>query len=476
MRVIPSAVAASRPARRVALGALLVAAVALASCSRDSQVLARVGSRTITAGEFIDYARSARGQYPWLPDSAKRTLLDDLIRRDLMLEEATRRGIVAPADLDRIRGNAEEELLIGALSNQLAPSDVPVSAAEIEAFYDWHRTEHKVQVIYAPNASMANHAIARLDAGEPFDAVARQFDAGGIVPPDGELGWVPGGALPEPLDTRTREARVGEIIGPLRTAGDNWFVARVLERRPTAQLPPLQALREQLVQQIRGRKHRAAIQRVVDSMSAQYRLRLEPGGAQALYASASAPLADTSAAEHAARERVVLARYDGATGPGTFTLADAMADMQGPSDRPNFSSLPAIERWIQSRVVRRLVLIEAKRRHLQEEPENARRIERRVEGALLESIYNAEIASQVAVTEDDMRAEFRRRVQGAHPMPFESMPPAVREQLRSLTLETKRDERLKQFTYALRGKFPVHVNEGLLHRLEWPGMPGAPQG
>ena len=78
-----------------------------------------------------------------------------------------------------------------------------------------------------------------------------------------------------------------------------------------------------------------------------------------------------------------------------------------------------------------------------------------------------------------MRAEYQRRVGGMNPRPFEAMPPELREQLRSLTLETKRDERLKQFTSALRSKYPVAVNEALLRRLEWPAAqlaPGAPQG
>jgi len=414
-----------------------------------------------------------------MPDSAKRMVLDELIARDLMLEEATQRGLASQVDVNRIRNNAEEQTLLGALIGQVAPNDVPVSAGEIEQYYDWHKTEHRMQVIYAPSQAMAEQVQGRLAAGQSFDAVARQFNVGGIAPPDGNLGWVPGGALPGPLDTRTREARIGQVIGPVNVGTESWFFVRVLERRQAPQLPPLAAVREPLEQQVRERKHRATIQHVVTSLGAEYDLSVEPGGPQALFARASLPIGDTTATELAAQQRIVLARWNGPHGPETYKLADALAEMQGGADRPNFSSVAAIASWIQSQAVRRLVLIEARRRHLQEEPDNARRIKDQVEGALLQAMYSSEVGSHAAVSEEEMRAEFQRRVGGANPMPYESMPPDVREQLRGLALETKRGHLLKQLTDALRSKYPVQVNEPLLRRLEWPGPafgPGAPAG
>ena len=98
---------------------------------------------------------------------------------------------------------------------------------------------------------------------------------------------------------------------------------------------------------------------------------------------------------------------------------------------------------------------------------------------VLQSLYASEITSQVEVTEDDLRAEYRQRVQGVNPQPYEAMPPQVKAQLRGLALQTKRDGRFKQFTDALRAKYPVQVNESLLRRLEWPAaqlFPGAPTG
>jgi hypothetical protein len=56
--------------------ALLVLAALTTGCSTDSKVLAQVGDRKITAGEFRDLSKLAATRYLMPPDSAKAKLLD----------------------------------------------------------------------------------------------------------------------------------------------------------------------------------------------------------------------------------------------------------------------------------------------------------------------------------------------------------------------------------------------------------------
>ncbi len=468
----------STPARRrIALGFAAIAALTLASCATQSRPVAQVGPRTITAADLVAFASTAHGQYAWQPDSAKRMLLDDLIRRDLMLLEAEQRGVTQDTQLVLVRHAAEQELLLGALTEQLAPQNVPVSEAEIATFYDWHRTEHHLQVIHAATPLMAGQALARLRSGEPFRTVATAFNSSGVVPPDGDLGWIPGGAMPEPLDTRIREARVGELVGPV-PAGDNWFIVRVLERR-AGKLPPLASVQAEVLAQLKQRKHRAVVQHAIQTLKDEYRVRLEPGGGQELFMRANRPAGDSTAAIQAEDSGVVLARYDTPAGEARLTMADALGDLQSQSDRPNFSSLPSIQRWIESRVVQRLVVIEAHRRHLNEVPDIERAIQDRVDSRVLQSIFEAQVTSRLHVTEDDLRAEYLRRVQSPTAPPYESVPPEVKEQLRTFVVEGQRDAILRVYTDQLKRKYPVTVHESELKRVQLPPpeiVPGMPQG
>ena len=453
-------------ARLTLLALALLAAGTLVSCGGEPRALARVGTRAITADEFLGVARMANRQYPGLPDSAKRGLLDDMIRRELMLNEAQQQGLTRDPMVASIRGGAEEDLILGTLTEQLAQRDVAVSDAEIATFYGWRTTEHHLEAIHAPARSIASHAAALLAAAEPFSVVAGRFNVNGVVPPSGDLGFIQGGALPEPFDTKMRETRIGEWFGPLEVGSDGWFIARVIERRQ-AQLPAPDLVRDQIVQQLRQRKYRAQLQHSIESLRSGYHVRLEPGAAQELFARAGG-MSDSTQKQPRPEDTIVLARYLGTHGDTAFTMADALREVESISEGPNFSSVPAIQRWIEGRVMRRVVLAEARRRHLDEEPASVRRIADRINGTVLQVLYDREISMRARVTDDELRKEYVLRTVGQAAPPFEQAPVKLREQLRSILLEQRRDQLLQQFTEALRRKYPVTIDEALLKRLPWP--------
>lgn len=455
----------SRTTRLCSAAALVGIAVLVSSCaSRESRPLARVGDHTITVGEFLDAARTSGGQYPWAPDSNKTVLLDDMIQRELLLLEAESRGMTSDSLLVGIRRQLEDELLLGAMTDRFAPDAVPVSAAEVEQFYEWSRVEGRVQLIVTETKPMAEAAMKRIREGENFGLVALQFNRTGLVPPDGDVGFLPAGSMLEPLDGLLREAAVAEAVGPVRM-GENWVVARLLERRE-AEVPPRMMVEPQLQQQIRQRKQRILVQRAVEDLKLQYQLVLDPAAETTIFHRAAGPRDDAELPD----EQIVLARYRVDGKDHTYTMADVLADLSA-GNSPDFTSTAAIRRWLEAAIARRLVLLEARRQHLHEEPELALRIEQRLNNELLQSIYSSDVTSQILDLDDPaLRAEYERRAGPGAP-PFESLPPELREQLRSMALESKRDELLRNLTSSLRAKFPVVIDQERLARTDWPESP-----
>src|SRR5207244_1398786 len=88
-----------------ALAAACLAAATLSGCSSQPRVLARVGDRTISVSEYRELAESVAGRYFLPPDSARVVLLDDMVRRELMLVAA--RGNPAAPDSYVARRRAE---------------------------------------------------------------------------------------------------------------------------------------------------------------------------------------------------------------------------------------------------------------------------------------------------------------------------------------------------------------------------------
>ena len=396
-----------RPSRcQIAVAAALLLAAAT-GCSPDSNVLARVGDRTITVKDFEEIARGNEGRYPGPPDSAKSVLLSDLVRRELILAEARLRGLDRDSLALLVRRNVEDQLLAKALFDRLAPPDVAVSDAEAKRLYGWRDSTAHLQILYTNDRAAAERARAAIDQGADFGLVSDRFSIAGLLPPGGDVGFIQPGSLVNPLDTYVHASPVGVVQGPMRAPGEGWFVLRVVERRAQAQRPYAEEA-SQLLEMLRQRKQRALSQRAYDMLRETYDVRPLPGGAQALFArfnAAENPLPPTP------EERGhVLATWRETPGvTRDYTLGDALTDLEDAQRQPpNFRLLPAIQQWIESQVVRRAALAEARRRHLEEEPDVARQVRQRMESFLLDGLYQQEVTMKVDASPEEVLDFYRR--------------------------------------------------------------------
>ena len=395
----------------VALPAL--AALALAGCGADSaRVLARVGGRTITTDEFLEAARDHPAQYAGPPDSAKALLLDDLVRRALVLCDAERLGMYRDTALARYRGQVANEALLQTVYDQLAPEDVPVSEGEVEQLYAWRDSAAHVRAILCASRGAAEAALAELGRGAGFAEVADRFGALGAVPAGGDLGYLAPGSLVTPLDRYLRQAPLHTVIGPVESPGEGWFLLEVLERARRTQAP-LEAQRAILRDMLRQRKVRALRLRAFRALREAYDVRLEPGGAQAMFAYFNQPEAERGGrdleAPDSAQRAIVLARYDAGGASGAYTFGEAIADLRVYGrEKPNVAMIPSLEGWIERQAVRRVALLEARRRRLDEEPRTLRAIQNRVDNYVLDAYYETEISPGVEASPEDVREAYER--------------------------------------------------------------------
>ncbi len=396
------------------IAGLLPLALILSGCGEGRDILARVGTHVITVQDFIEVARVNGMQYAGPAEAAREMLLEDMVRRDLMLEAARAHGLDRDTVVTRMRRAVEEQTLTRALFQAFAPKSVPVSDAEVAQLYRWRDTAAHIQLLYTVERSGADAAMTELRRGVPFEQVVSRFCPPGLLPPGGDLGFLTPGSLVDPLDRLLREARVGNLEGPVQAPGEGWFIVRILGRRPNPQ-PPLEQQKLVLAEMLRQRKQRLLSTRAYQDLRAQYGVRLEPNGPQALFLwtrqmmslRASGQAAPPLTGEEGA---TVIARYDDGRGRDqVYTLGQAIADLEsGAAERPNLSMLPAIAEWAQDQVIRRVALIEARRRHLDEEPAIRRTIEERVNNEVLEGIFTVAVASQAAVGDSDVLAAYQR--------------------------------------------------------------------
>lgn len=213
------------------------AAVGLSS-GDAARVLAKVGSRTITLGDYaasldrMDRFERLRYQTP----DRRKQLLEELIDVELLAQEAERRGLgERPETQELVRQILRDEVLRELRSTLPRVEDVP--ATEVRAFYDAHRAEfreperRRISVIGVSTRAEAERALAaaRGTSAAAWGEAVRKFappgpPADGIGAPAellGDLGLVTGpgaGATDNPRvpeAVRTAAFEIGEVGGVL---------------------------------------------------------------------------------------------------------------------------------------------------------------------------------------------------------------------------------------------------------------------
>lgn len=403
---------------RAALATLALLALA-GGCVQRSEVLARVGDQTITRADFEAAAASSAGQYAGPPERARVLLLDDLVKRALLLEEAKRLHVVPDTALASERRRIEDPIVLQALVEQLAPQAIQVSDGEVAALWRQRAIEAHAQLVFVTDEAAGQRALDMIHGGIDFGTVADRLNLANVLPPRGDLGFVTPGALLDPLDALLVTAPLGKVVGPVEAQGEGWFLLRVLARRPRVQ-PPLAQEAPTLREMIRQRKQRTVRTRALLALRDAYQVHVPPQAVAAMfrrYNAAPESMMVQPPGIHVARPptpaeaATVLATYDDGTGhTATYMLGEAVRELQDPNtQKPNFMMAPLIEQWITSRVMQRVAVIEGHRRHLAEDPDVARRVRERLNNVLLEAVYAREVVGRAGAPDSaDLRAAYTR--------------------------------------------------------------------
>jgi len=255
------------------LALLLAALFLLAGCGGDEgdeNVIATVQGERITREEAWELMGADPGTP--IPDE----VVDRLITRRLVLREALDLGITVPDEKveriyqalaandevilaggpaarmreQKLREKVREDLLYEAVVGQEVLDRIQVTEAEIAAYYQEHAAElggrplRFYQIVTADRES-ADAVLARLEAGEDFEELARSLS---IAPegPAGGLVEVPGSEdLPADLAAALQGLSVGEVAGPVET-DYGFHLLMIKEPPPEASVPPLALVRDKI--------------------------------------------------------------------------------------------------------------------------------------------------------------------------------------------------------------------------------------
>jgi peptidyl-prolyl cis-trans isomerase C len=202
----------------------------------------------------------AKSGRPVSPEMAGQ-LKDEVIAREIFLQEAQKRGLDASEDYKAQMELARQTILIRELFSDWQKNN-PVTDAEIKAEYDKFVAanggkEYKARHILVEKEEEAKKIIADLKKGAKFEDIAKkQSKDPGSGANGGDLDWAsPNSYVPEFAQALNKLNKGQTTDVPVKSQF-GWHVIRVDDIRQ-AQLPKLEDVRPQVAQQLQQQKLQA---------------------------------------------------------------------------------------------------------------------------------------------------------------------------------------------------------------------------
>jgi peptidyl-prolyl cis-trans isomerase C len=258
----------------------------LAGCAppQDDAVLALVNGRTITQVEFDirwnELSEATRARYS--KEGGKRRFLDELITRELLMQEARRQGL---DQNDVIRDRTQrykEQLILDELLKERLREKVDLTPAELAAYYDKHANELlaplKVQVsqMLLPNLPAAKDLKKQIETGGDFAKFAQRYSLDEKTKAKGgDLGPYRKSALDPEVDAVVHTLKPGVISEPIKTEAGYYLIKVSPLDQATIQADF--ATRERLRQELLADKRRKRFEDVISDIRTKATVRLAEG-------------------------------------------------------------------------------------------------------------------------------------------------------------------------------------------------------
>jgi peptidyl-prolyl cis-trans isomerase C len=245
---------------------LLALGLALPAVAQDADpdtVVATVNGTDITLGHMIIAHRTLPQEYQQLPTD----VLFDGILTQLIQQSALAQSFDgdAPPRVTLSLENEERSLLAGEVVEEVmagAADDAAIQAMYAELFTSGPTgEEYNAAHILVETEEEAQALVAELEAGADFAELAREKSTGPSGPNGGDLGWFGTGRMVPEFEAAVIALEPGEVSPPVQTQF-GWHVIKLNETRAQA-APPLDAVRDQIAQQIRQQAVEAHIETLV---------------------------------------------------------------------------------------------------------------------------------------------------------------------------------------------------------------------
>lgn len=204
------------------------------------------------------------------PDSPelKKAVREELIRRELLIQEAKKAGLDKKPEVAAQAEAARQAFFVRAYVQDYVKKN-PIGDAQLKTQYEAIKnqlgsTEYKTRHILVKNEDDAKAIIANLKKGAKFEELAKQSVDPGSKDNGGDLGWASAGNFVKPFSDGLTSLSKGKYTEtPVKTEF-GYHVILLEDSRPLS-VPPFEEIKPRLLQQAQSQQ----INKLVDGLRAK---------------------------------------------------------------------------------------------------------------------------------------------------------------------------------------------------------------
>jgi len=230
-------------------------------------VLAKVGQWSITKSEFQERLQALKDVIPEAYDvndpENKKFILDELIRQELMVQEAQRRGLDQDPDIQMAVDEFERTLLVRQLADQIVTEAASATEEQARQYYQENQadlTEWHLREIVLGSEAEAKAVLAEILQGADFAAMARTKSIGASAAKGGDLGYV--AELESPQQQQAVLAMNPGDVSSVLSGPAGYSILKLEDKR----IQPFEAVKDEIVAGLTMLNQQQAIMELLEEL------------------------------------------------------------------------------------------------------------------------------------------------------------------------------------------------------------------
>ncbi len=240
---------------------LMAAALVVLSSAVSAQNLAIVNGKAVPSSRLDALVKQVEASGRPVDDNTRAQIKEEVILREIFMQEAQRRGIAASAEYKTQMELARQSILIRALFAEVEKNS-SVTDAEARAEYDKFAAanagkEYRARHILVDGEDKAKALIAQIKGGADFaDLAKKESKDPGSGSNGGDLDWAAASSYVTEFSEAMVKLDKGQMTDAPVKSQFGWHIIRVDEIRD-AQLPAFDEVKPQIQQQLKQQKMQA---------------------------------------------------------------------------------------------------------------------------------------------------------------------------------------------------------------------------